>query len=116
MLDHPLIITLAVSGLIMLPLADLSSLNGLNFTYLVLFGLLNASAGLTLFALGSKRLPAVETALISTLDTPLAPLWVWIAFNEVAGSQTVTGGLLVLFAVILHIYLSQRRPRADRLA
>ncbi|MDB5525441.1 MAG: EamA/RhaT family transporter [Rhizobium sp.] len=101
-----------ISGVIALPFAELSHVTSLNFTYLVLFGLLNASAGLTLFSLGSKRLPAVETALISTLDTPLAPFWVWLAFNEIAGPQTVIGGLLVLFAVILHIYLSQRRPNA----
>lgn len=99
-----------ISGVIPLPLADLSQVTALNFGYLVLFGLLNAAPGLTLFSLGSKRLPAVETALISTLDTPLAPLWVWIAFNEMAGPQTVIGGVLVLAAVFIHIALSQRRP------
>jgi drug/metabolite transporter (DMT)-like permease len=99
-----------ISGILPLPLADLSQITPVNFTYLVLFGLLNAAPGLTLFSLGSKRLPAVETALISTLDTPLAPLWVWIAFNEVAGPQTIVGGVLVLAAVFIHIALSARTP------
>lgn len=102
-----------ISGVLPLPFAhDLAQLTSINLTYLVLFGLLNAAPGLTLFSLGSKRLPAVETALISTLDTPLAPLWVWIAFNEVAGRQTVIGGVLVLAAVFIHIALSQRQTKA----
>jgi len=99
------------SGVIVLPFADLSVVTPTHFVYLVLFGLLNASAGLTLYSLGSKRLPPVETALISLIDTPLSPFWVWLAFGEKMGPQTLMGGLIVLFAVILHIFLSQRRQR-----
>jgi drug/metabolite transporter (DMT)-like permease len=100
-----------VSGVIVLPLADLSAVTPTHFVYLVLFGLLNASAGLTLYSLGSRRLPPVETALISLIDTPLSPFWVWLAFGEKIGQQTMVGGLIVLFAVMLHILLSQRRQR-----
>ena len=100
-----------VSGTIVLPFADLSAVTPTHFVYLVLFGLLNASAGLTLYSLGSRRLPPMETALISLIDTPLSPFWVWLAFGEKFGPQTMTGGLIVLFAVILHILLSQRRQR-----
>ena len=100
-----------VSGVIVLPFADLSAVTPTHFLYLVLFGLLNASAGLTLFSLGSRRLPPIETALISLMDTPLSPFWVWLAFGEKIGPQTMIGGLIVLFAVVLHIVLSQRRQR-----
>ena len=100
-----------VSGVIVLPFADLSAVTPTHFLYLVLFGLLNASAGLTLFSLGSKRLPPIETALISLIDTPLSPFWVWLAFGEKIGPQTLMGGGIVLFAVILHIFMSQRRQR-----
>jgi drug/metabolite transporter (DMT)-like permease len=99
------------SGVIVLPFAELSAVTPTHLVYLVLFGLLNASAGLTLYSLGSRRLPPVETALISLIDTPLSPFWVWLAFGEKAGPQTLAGGLIVLFAVILHIFLSQRRQR-----
>ncbi|MBL0373177.1 DMT family transporter [Rhizobium sp. KVB221] len=98
-----------VSGLVCLPFADLSAVTPTHFGYLVLFGLLNSAAGLTLFSLGSRRLPAVETALISTLDTPLSPLWVWLAFGETAGPQTLVGGGIVLGAVVMHVVISQRR-------
>ena len=62
-----------------------------------------------LFALGSKKLPAVETALIGALDAPMAPLWVWLAFNEEPGINTIIGGGMVFVAVIAHIVASQRR-------
>jgi drug/metabolite transporter (DMT)-like permease len=84
--------------------------------YLALFGLFNSAAGLTLYALGSKRLPAIETALLTTLDTPLAPLWVWLAFNETAGPQTLLGGVIVLGAVIMYVILSQRSYRRRSVA
>lgn len=100
-----------ISGVIVLPFAELSAVTPTHFLYLVLFGLLNASAGLTLYSLGSRRLPPMETALISLIDTPLSPFWVWLAFGEKIGPQTMMGGLIVLFAVILHIVLSQRRQR-----
>lgn len=100
-----------VSGALMLPFADLSVVTPTHWLYLVLFGLLNASAGLTLYALGARRLPPMETALISLIDTPLSPFWVWLAFHEKTGPQTLVGGTIVLFAVILHIVLSQRRQR-----
>lgn len=99
------------SGVLVLPFADLTAVTPTHLVYLVLFGLLNASAGLTLYSLGAKRLPPMETALISLLDTPLSPFWVWLAFSEPTGPQTIVGGGVVLFAVILHILLSQRRQR-----
>lgn len=100
------------SGLICLPFADLGAITGSHLLLLALFGLLNSAVGLTLFSLGSKRLPAIETALISTLDTPLAPLWVWLAFGETAGPQTLAGGFVVLAAVIGYIVSTRRgQPR-----
>jgi drug/metabolite transporter (DMT)-like permease len=101
----------ALSGLVCLPFADLGTLTAPNTVYLILFGLLNSAAGLTLYALGSRRLPAIETALLTTLDTPLAPLWVWLAFNETATPQTLLGGAIVLSAVVMHVVLSQRSHR-----
>jgi len=52
------------------------------------FGLVFSIASVTL-AEGAKRLPAAETALISSLETPLAPLWAWMFL----------GGAIILLAV-----------------
>jgi drug/metabolite transporter (DMT)-like permease len=101
-----------ISGMICWPLGAPLDVTDIQFFQLFLFGLTNSAVGLAFFALGSKKLPAVETALIGALDTPLAPLWVWIAFSEKPGLNTIIGGGIVFAAVIAHIVASQRRPVA----
>ena len=98
-----------ISGLICWPFGSPLDVTDIQLMQMALFGIVNSSMGLAFFALGSKRLPAIETALIGALDTPLAPLWVWIAFDERPGINTLVGGGIVFAAVILHIVLSQRR-------
>jgi len=93
----------------MLPTACLSNLLGslvslafarplavgqLDLAYLALFGFVQMTLGLTLFTIGSRLIPAAETALISALEMPLAPLWVWLAFGETVSAQTLVGGAL----------------------
>lgn len=62
------------------------------------FGLVFSIAAVTL-AEGARRLPAAETALISALETPLAPLWALILFAEIPTRYTFVGGGIILVAV-----------------
>jgi drug/metabolite transporter (DMT)-like permease len=55
---------------------------------------------------------ATESALVSALDTPLAPVWVWLAFGEVPTSTTLLGGAIVVLAVIGHILVEMRQRPA----
>jgi len=66
----------------------------------VMFGFFQVAMGLTLFVLGSRFLPSGQAALIATLETPLMPFWVWLAFGETPTSRELVGGVLVLGAVI----------------
>jgi drug/metabolite transporter (DMT)-like permease len=75
---------------------------------LAVFGLSNALLGFALFILGSRRIPAVETALIGALEAPIAPVWVWLMFGETPGPATLAGGLIVFAAVFWHILRSAR--------
>ena len=47
-----------------------------------MFGFFQVAIGLTLFILGSRLLPSGQASLIATLETPLMPFWVWLAFHE----------------------------------
>ncbi len=78
---------------------------------IALFGLMVSAVGVALFALGAKHLPPIETALIGSLDAPLAPLWIWIAFGEIPGSSTLIGGSIVFGAVMLHIIFSASKSK-----
>jgi drug/metabolite transporter (DMT)-like permease len=70
---------------------------------LAAFGIVNSALGIALFFIGSKQLPAVQSALITALETPLAPFWIWLAFGTVPGLLTLVGGSIVVAAVIWHI-------------
>lgn len=82
---------------------------------LALFGLTQSALGLMLFGMGSRLIPAAEATLITALDVPLAPLWVWLAFGEVPSSYTLAGGTIVLAAVFGHIAIEMRRPQLENL-
>lgn len=69
---------------------------------LAAFGLLFAIAAITL-AEGAKRIPSGQTALLSALETPLAPLFAFLLFSEIPGNMTVLGGAIILIAVLVSI-------------
>ena len=75
------------------------------------FGLVFAVASVTM-AEGARRLPAAETALISALETPLAPLWAYLVLSELPGQASVIGGAIILFAVFAsQLYALRNRPK-----
>jgi drug/metabolite transporter (DMT)-like permease len=49
---------------------------------------------------GAACVPAGQAMLISTLELPLAPLWVWLAFAEIPPNASLIGGGVVAFAVL----------------
>ena len=73
------------------------------FALIAGFGLLNTTVGFALFIYGSRFLPPTETALISALEAPMTPLWVWLVFAETPTLPTLIGGGLVMAAVLGHI-------------
>jgi drug/metabolite transporter (DMT)-like permease len=87
------------------------AISSFNLAMLALFGVTQSALGLVLFGLGSRMIPAAEATLLTALDVPLAPLWVWLAFNEVPGIQTMAAGIIVLTAVSGHILYEMRSQR-----
>ena len=95
-------------AVIVLPFAHPAAAQGEAFALLVLFGSVQFGLGLILMTLGSRLVSATRAALISVLDTPLAPLWVWLAFGDTPAVATLAGGAIVLAAVVGDIAI--RRP------
>ena len=69
---------------------------------LMAFGILFAIASVTL-AEGAKRVPSGQTALLSSLETPLAPLLAFLVLAEVPSTATFLGGTVVLLAVLMSL-------------
>ncbi len=101
--DTPAAGPAALSSLVLLPpglvLGIPFSVLWQEVAILIVFGLVFAIASVTL-AEGAKRIPAGETALLSVLETPLAPLFGWLFFAEIPPAATFIGGALILAAVI----------------
>jgi len=81
----------------------IAAVTGFDLFIFAMFGFFQVALGLTLYMLGSRLLPSGQAALIATLETPLMPFWVWLAFQEVPSSRALVGGALVMGAVIADI-------------
>jgi drug/metabolite transporter (DMT)-like permease len=94
----------ALAALATIPFATFASVTGFDLSILLIFALVNQVLGFGFFAVGVRYLPPMESALITALDAPLAPLWVWAVFAETPTLATILGGSLVLVAVVANIW------------
>lgn len=72
-------------------------------------GVFQVGAGLILYTLGSRSLPAAELALLSLAEVLLAPLWVWLFLGETASFNTLIGGSVLLAAIAGNAVSGKRR-------
>lgn len=100
----------ALSALVVMPFAELTISLPDGIT-LALFALVNQVLGFGLFALGARLLAPMESALLTTLDAPLAPLRVWLFLAETPSAATRAGGAVILASVTGHILLQSRTNR-----
>lgn len=97
-----------MSSLVSLPFAKHAIPGGQDLVMLAQFGVMNLAIGVIFFVYGSRHLPAIETALISSLDAPLAPIWVWLAFAETPGLATIIGAMIVFAAVVANVLANRQ--------
>lgn len=62
-------------------------------------GVFQVGAGLILYTIGSRSLPAAELTLLSLAEVLLGPVWVWLFLGETAGGNTLVGGTVLLVAI-----------------
>ena len=72
-------------------------------------GVFQVGAGLILYTLGSRSLPAAELALLSLAEVLLGPLWVWLLLGETATLNTLVGGAVLLAAIAGNALSGMRR-------
>jgi drug/metabolite transporter (DMT)-like permease len=92
-----------------LPFAMPLTISPLYLGLCAVFGVVQNAAGLAFYTLGSRRVPAAEATLIASLEVPLTPFWVWLAFGETASPSTLIGGAMVLSALVGHILIGKGR-------
>ena len=72
-------------------------------------GIFQVGAGLILYTLGSRSLPAGELALLSLAEVLLGPLWVFLFLGEEPSANTLIGGLILLAAIGSNALSGKRR-------
>ena len=72
-------------------------------------GVFQVGAGLVLYTLGSKTLPAAELTLLSLAEVLLGPVWVYLFLNEIVTLSTLVGGLILLLAIAGNAISGARR-------
>jgi len=114
--DTPMLPAASLSAflvaLLVAPVATPSAGLGPSFISLVLFGTAQFGLGLLLLTLGTRLISATRSGLIGSLEAPLAPVWVWLAFGEVPPLMTCVGGAIVMAGVAADMLLSARRNGA----
>jgi drug/metabolite transporter (DMT)-like permease len=106
--NTPMVAAAALSNvlgsLVSIPFAQsITAVTGADVFVLAMFGFFQVALGLTLFFLGSRLLPSGQASLIATLETPLMPFWVWLAFQEIPAPRALVGGALVIGAVMADV-------------
>lgn len=106
----PTMLPAALSALLLLPFAlaasDPSQVSRMDVSTLIIFGLVFATASV-LLAEGARLIPSAQTALVSALETPLAPVWAVLILAEWPSFTTLAGGVVIMIAVAL----SHKSPR-----
>jgi drug/metabolite transporter (DMT)-like permease len=90
----------ALTALVALPLADPLHTAPRDLALLAFFGVGQFGAGFLLFMAGARVIPAAESSLLGMLETVLGPLWVWLVLDERPAAASLTGGAVILAALL----------------
>ena len=66
---------------------------------LILMGTVQIGGGFALLTLGARLVPATQVSIFALTEIILAPIWVWLAIDEIPAAATLAGGAVVLCAV-----------------
>ena len=91
-----------LSAVICLPLALPFQASAKDVALLAFLGIFQLGLPCTLLVLASRKLLAPEISLIALLEVLLGPLWAWLGAGEVPARATLTGGAIVLGALVLN--------------
>lgn len=70
--------------------------------WLALNGLFAIPLATVLLARGPRILPSADVSMFFMLETVLTPVWVWLLFGEIPTQRVLTGGIIVVIALLAH--------------
>ena len=98
-----------ISALTTLPAALPLQASAHDLGLLALLGIVQLALPCLLAVRVSRVLPAPEVALLALLEVVFGVCWAWLGANEEPSASALSGGLLVLAALVLNELLGMRR-------
>lgn len=107
----------AVAGLVLLPLVlpRIPSLTPLQWSLILIFGVVQMGLPYVIFARAMRYVSMQEAALLTLIEPILNPLWVRLFWGETVGSATWVGGGLILGGLAVRYFLLRPAPKRDRI-
>jgi len=81
--------------------ADPLAMEGMSLFWACMLGLFLTPIAFTLVTIGPRYIGAAEVSLLMLLETALGPLWVWLAMGEVPATTALTGGAVIVLAILV---------------
>jgi drug/metabolite transporter (DMT)-like permease len=106
----------AISCLVALPFALPLQATQKDVALLAFLGVFQLALPCMLMVLASRVLLAPEIALLGLLEVILGPLWAWLGAGEIPAQATLSGGAIVLAALIINELATFRRIMASKLS
>jgi drug/metabolite transporter (DMT)-like permease len=104
----------AISCVIALPLALPLQASAHDVALLAFLGVFQLGLPCMLLVMASRVLLAPEIALIGLLEVVLGPLWAWLGAGEVPAHATLSGGAIILAALVVNEMATFRRVALSR--
>lgn len=101
-----------LSALVTLPLALPLQASAHDISLLALLGVVQLAIPCLLVVRLTRELPAPEIALLGLLEVLLGVTWAWLGAGEQPSATTLSGGALVIGALIANELLALRRRHA----
>jgi drug/metabolite transporter (DMT)-like permease len=96
-----------VAALAALPLGWISGASFVisphDMAWLAAFGIVTMAVAFPCYLAGAAYVPSAQAMLLSAMEMPLAPLWVWLAFGERPSLPSFIGGGIVALAILLQL-------------
>ncbi|WP_334067632.1 DMT family transporter [Nereida ignava] len=78
----------------------------------LLMGVFQTGAGLILYTVGARAVPAVQLTLLPLIEIVLSPVWVALFIKEYPSSTVLVGGAVVVVSVLADALLGTKKAKS----
>ena len=110
-MEPAVLVAALVAGFAALPMALPFTASGHDVAMMAAFGVVQLAVPLTLYFYAARYISAPTLIFVVLIDAVLAPVWVWLGFDEVPTRLAFIGAVLILVSVGFNAGLGVRNMR-----